>query len=60
MYAKHKKKEPKKTAKKESTGGLSIILPVPIKKIYSMPAMVSHTPLSANVMDSGVSDFVFM
>jgi hypothetical protein len=60
MYAKHRKNEPKKTAKKESIGGLSIVLPVPTKKIYSSPAMVSHTALSVKVMDSGVNDFAFM
>jgi len=59
MYAKHKKNEPKKTAKKESIGGLSIVLPVPMKKIYNSPAMVSHTALTVKVMDSGVNDFIF-
>jgi hypothetical protein len=40
-------------AKKESIGGLSIFLPVPMKNRYCIPAMVSHTPLIANVTANG-------
>lgn len=54
------KNEPRKIEKKGSIGGLSINRPVPIIKIYKIPATVSQTPLKMKVMAKGFNLLLFM
>jgi hypothetical protein len=41
-------------------GGLSIIRPVPITKMYRMAATVSQMPLAKNAMARGFNEFGIM